>query len=66
MVRLLISAARLLTEPDEPNGEYIRGQAELIMDACGLGGERQDHDEARDTLTAAICGEPVCIVKEAS
>jgi hypothetical protein len=32
----LINVAMALNEPGEMNREYARGQAELIVDACGL------------------------------
>jgi hypothetical protein len=32
----LTDTARDLTEPGEPNGEYIRGQANLIADVSGV------------------------------
>jgi hypothetical protein len=47
----LILIAEQLTEPDEPNGEYIRGQAELICDACGL-----NMESYRDAIASAIAG----------
>jgi hypothetical protein len=31
-----LEIARDLTEPGEPNNEYVRGQAELICDLFGL------------------------------
>jgi hypothetical protein len=39
VIRLIkaLQTARDLTEPGEPNDEYIRGQAELICDLSGLG-----------------------------
>lgn len=40
----LITVARQLNEPGEINFEYVRGQAELIADACGLS---MDEDRAR-------------------
>jgi hypothetical protein len=36
VLTVLIKAACDLHEPGEDAGEYTRGQAELIADACGL------------------------------
>jgi hypothetical protein len=47
----LIETARALTEPSEPNGEYIRGQVSLINDYTGLPGEA---DNYYDILTDVI------------
>jgi hypothetical protein len=47
--RQALTVARELTEPGEPNGEYIRGQAELICDLFGL-----PVDEYRDAFIAEI------------
>lgn len=38
-LRPLLTLARDLTEPSEPNEEYIRGQANLICDYAGIGQE---------------------------
>jgi hypothetical protein len=45
----LIATARDLNEPGEPNNEYARGQAELIVDACGL-----EMDGAREHVQDCI------------
>ena len=36
ILRVLLTAGRDLHEAGETNGEYTRGQANLIQDACGL------------------------------
>jgi hypothetical protein len=64
LLRELLDTAMLLTEPGEPNPEYVRGQANLIADVCGLGGVRQDSDEVTANLIAAIAGAPVRLVPE--
>lgn len=43
-VMRLARIARLLTEPGEPNAEYIRGQVNLIMDATGNAGEHEVYE----------------------
>lgn len=50
----LIETARNLSEPDDPNGEYIRGQVNLITDFAGLPG---DTDNYYDILFAVISHE---------
>lgn len=35
----LVETARCLSEPGEPNNEYVRGQVNLINDYAGLPGE---------------------------
>jgi hypothetical protein len=40
----LLAVARDLTEPDEPNAEYIRGQVNLIMDAVNLSGDHRVYE----------------------
>jgi uncharacterized membrane protein len=64
LLQKLLAAARDLTEPSEPNAEYIRGQANLIADACGLGSDRQDSDDVCEALTRAITGAHLNIVGE--
>lgn len=49
LAQVAMRVARELTEPGEPNGEYIRGQAELICDLFGL-----PMDEYRDEVIAEI------------
>ncbi|HYB17736.1 MAG TPA: hypothetical protein VEF71_20030 [Streptosporangiaceae bacterium] len=46
----LLTVARGLNEPDDVNDEYVRGQAELIMDACGL----LPHEAYRNDVALAI------------
>lgn len=46
----MIMVARDLTEPGEPNTEYIRGQVNLITDMYGLSG----NDEVHDLITSII------------
>ena len=46
----LLTVARELNEPGEVNEEYVRGQAELIMDACGL----LPHEAYRNDVTMVI------------
>jgi hypothetical protein len=53
-LQVLLNAARNLTEPAEPNPEYVRGQVNLIMDAWGLG--LGDSAAAYELVTAAIEG----------
>jgi len=50
LLQLLVQNARSLSEPGEPNAEYVRGQVNLIMDVTGLGG----YDEIYDILTSVI------------
>ena len=50
----VLIAARALTEPSEPNAEYIRGQVNLIQDTSGLG---LGGESAYDLLTAIISRE---------
>jgi hypothetical protein len=49
LLRMMIDAARLLTEEGEINVEYVRGQAELICDVLGL-----SMDENKDGIMRAI------------
>lgn len=50
MLSRMLHTARNLSEPEEPNAEYIRGQVNLIQDLYGLNG----NDVIYDTLTSAI------------
>ena len=52
MLARLLYAARQLTEPGEPNAEYIRGQVNLIQDAGG--DSPDDHDWLYDEMTRYI------------
>lgn len=54
LLHTAILLARDLTEPGEPNHEYIRGQVNLIMDMFGLNGDYSD-DNYRE-LTDVISG----------
>ena len=54
-LRRVISLAAELNPGDtieNHNSEYVRGQAELIMDMFGM-----DHHESRDLIVAMILGE---------
>lgn len=54
-LRRVLEAARDLTEPGEPNAEYIRGQVNLISDSFTLiYGRAWESDEVYDILTRAI------------
>ena len=46
----LLTTARELTEPGEPNNEYIRGQVNLIMDAVGLSGDDRFYEWFTDVI----------------
>jgi hypothetical protein len=52
-LRTALENARLLTEPDEVNTEYVRGQVNLISDAFGLGRDGAS-DDAYEIITSAI------------
>lgn len=43
LIETMIKTAQFLTEPGEPNLEYIRGQAELICDLAGLDTDEHKH-----------------------
>lgn len=49
-VSRLLTVARDLTEPGDPNHEYIRGQVNLIMDAADLSSD----DNAYQWFTRVI------------
>lgn len=51
----MLGVARSLNEPDEPNNEYVRGQAEMIIDTIGW-----IQDDKEDVI-AAILGAPLDI-----
>jgi hypothetical protein len=51
-LRRALEAARELTEPDEPNAEYIRGQVNLIMDTFALYTDALD--DAYEIITSVI------------
>jgi hypothetical protein len=46
-----LQAARDLTEPGEPNNEYIRGQADLICDLFGLFGEADSKEDVTKVIS---------------
>lgn len=50
-VAALVVVARDLTEKDEPNEEYIRGQVNLLTEAAGL---IRDDDRYHELLMKAI------------
>lgn len=49
MLEAMVNAARSLNASDNTDNEYARGQAELIVDACGL-----TMDEHRDMVLLVI------------
>lgn len=58
-LRAALRVARDLTEPDDPNGEYIRGQVNLIVDTFGLyaAGSGGVTDECQAIVTSVILRE---------